>query len=192
MKMQLLEYAAFQSVPWKNGAGKAVVLAVHPTDANLGNFAWRVSITEIDEAVAYSLFPGVNRTQILLTGQGLHLKGSQQYDLMSAYDVVDFDGESKLSCELVSGACRVLNIMVRRNMAAAEIKVIHGSGVVQLAGDCHLFYVASGKYALTSADAAALRIGAGDGLLIRECNVLMHANAEQEAVLIVVSLTDNH
>lgn len=188
MNVQPLEYAEFQPVPWKNGAGKAIVLAVHPADASMENFAWRVSIAEIDEAVAYSLFPGLNRTQILLTGQGLHLKGMQQYDLITAYDVIDFDGESELSCELVSGACRVLNIMVRRSLAAAEVKVVRGSGLMQLVGDNHLFYVAFGKYVLSSTHAAAIHIKSGDGLLIHERNVLMQASAGEEAVLIVVSL----
>lgn len=188
MNAQLLEYAEFQPVPWKNGAGKTVTLAIHPADASMEDFAWRVSIAEMDEAVAYSLFPGVNRTQILLTGQGLHLKGMQQYDLITAYDAVDFDGESVLSCEPISGTCRVLNIMVRRNLAAAEVKLLRGSGLMQLAGDCHLFYVAFGKYALTLGHSAAIHIKAGDGLLIHQRNVVMQASAGEEAVLIGISL----
>jgi uncharacterized protein len=189
MHFQLLEHEFCQPVPWKNLAGEAVTLATYPADAGIDDFDWRVSTAQIDQAVDYSLFPGVDRTQILLAGHGLRLKGRQVHDLLTVYAAVDFDGESPVRCDPIEGACRVMNIMVRRRVATAGFELLHGSGLRPLTADHHLFYVAQGQYVITSADIVGeICMEAGDALLINHGNKSVQASTADDGVLIDITL----
>ena len=44
-----LPRAGFRSMPWANGGGVTHELAVHPIDASLQSFDWRVSLAEVRE-----------------------------------------------------------------------------------------------------------------------------------------------
>ncbi len=61
-------------MPWKNGGGTTLELAVAPPGATLDSgFAWRLSSAEVAASGPFSAFPGLERTLLLLAGDGFRL-----------------------------------------------------------------------------------------------------------------------
>jgi uncharacterized protein len=66
--MRVVRFAALPAVPWKNGGGTTVEIAVHPPSAGTDAFDWRVSAAEIREAGPFSRFDGIDRALAILDG----------------------------------------------------------------------------------------------------------------------------
>lgn len=98
---------------WLNGGGATREIASQP---ETGEFGWRASIADIDRDGAFSVFPGVDRTLTLVAGNGVLLTSPGAFERLPAREgePVAFSGDLDLSAELLDGACRVFNIMVRR------------------------------------------------------------------------------
>ncbi|GBU09067.1 hypothetical protein AwWohl_02050 [Gammaproteobacteria bacterium] len=60
--------------PWKNGQGATRQVMIFPFEATLDNFIWRASIANVTQKGAFSLYPNVKRSLILLSGNNLELK----------------------------------------------------------------------------------------------------------------------
>ena len=155
------------------------------------DFEWRISIAEIDRATSYSVFSGIDRTQILLTGQGLGLRAaSWRFCLAEPYQSVDFSGDTAVECELINGLCTVLYVMVRRELMTAEAEIIRGSFHRALDGMHHVFFVAQGAYEICCPDVPVTRtLTAGNGLRLDAGGHMLRARtvAATEAVMIAVS-----
>ena len=67
---RLIQYASLRPTPWKNGGGVTTELAMSPPGAGLDNFDWRVSLASIAEDGPFSQFPGVDRTLVMVAGDG--------------------------------------------------------------------------------------------------------------------------
>src|SRR5258707_14720415 len=67
---RVLSPSDYRRMPWKNGGGHTHEIAAHPEGAGMAAFAWRVSIAEIAQDGPFSSFPGVDRTLVLLAGNG--------------------------------------------------------------------------------------------------------------------------
>lgn len=167
---RLIRAASGLRMPWKNGGGWTTLIAVWPESAGDENFGWRLSIAEIERSQPYSIFPGVDRRQLLLTGPGLLLTNAgERHELAEPYDVAGFSGDTALMCE-PAGPCRVLNLMTRRGMVNAEMAVLHGNFSIKSGRGPLLLHVATGEYRLrapAAVDDGVLRSGdtlvAGDG-----------------------------
>ena len=70
---RLLAPRDFRRMPWKNGAGRTAEIAAWSPDTGDAGFAWRVSIAEIERDAAFSAWRGVDRTFVLLDGDGVVL-----------------------------------------------------------------------------------------------------------------------
>ncbi|WP_343064738.1 HutD/Ves family protein [Marilutibacter spongiae] len=82
---------------------------------------WRLSIAEIDEDTAYSCFPGIDREQMLLSGNGLRLRiGGHAVSLLPPHDRHVFPGEAAVFAELVDGRVQAINLMWRRGRVALQ------------------------------------------------------------------------
>ncbi len=137
----------YRRVRWKNGrgwtreavqgrlvqgaGGPALVEGSEPDagpqlgDGNAGHngpdeaWDWRLSIAEIDEDAAYSCFPGIDREQMLLSGNGLRLRtGEHVVSLLPPHDRHVFPGEAAVFAELVDGRVQAINLMWRRGRVA--------------------------------------------------------------------------
>ena len=60
----------FKQMPWKNGLGVTTELAKRCWPADAEAFAWRVSRAAVASDGAFSAFPGVDRTLLVLPGGG--------------------------------------------------------------------------------------------------------------------------
>ena len=126
----LIPFAGLTPVPWKNGGGNTIEIAIGPPDAGFDDFDWRVSLATISEDGAFSQFPGVDRTLALVDGHGMTLQIDGEPALISdAEPVVAFDGASEVSARLNRGPTLDFNVMSRSE------RCWHQFGRRRLSGD---------------------------------------------------------
>ncbi len=76
----VLSPADYRRMPWKNGGGHTTEIAAFPAGAGLASFVWRVSIADVLQDGPFSPFPGIDRTLVLLEGEGMRLSGDGRAD----------------------------------------------------------------------------------------------------------------
>lgn len=116
--MRLLKSDDHRRMAWKNGRGETVEIAVFPPEAGLGDFGWRVSMAAVVEDGAFSLFPGVDRTLAVLTGEGVDLDvadvGARR--VTADGEPLAFAADAPTRARLVGGPITDLNVMTRRGV----------------------------------------------------------------------------
>jgi len=112
----------FTKVPWKNGAGYTLELAVSQ-DGSLSEFDWRLSIATVSQNGIFSDFSGLTRQLVLISGQGLSLTHDQKNtdSLNELMDFAYFDGGCKTTAQLNNGSIDDFNIMVRTGKFRADV-----------------------------------------------------------------------
>lgn len=122
--MQMLRAADYRIMPWKNGAGSTTEIAVSPEGSALDDFDWRISMARVDAAGAFSLFPEIDRTLLVLDGAGMVLNttghGIAELDRDAA--PYAFPGDSETDATLIGGPIVDLNIMSRRGRVRHSVK----------------------------------------------------------------------
>ncbi|MEX2631088.1 MAG: HutD family protein [Tistlia sp.] len=110
--------------PWKNGGGESADVALAPEGAGLEDFDWRVSIARVDGDGPFSLFPGVERTLAVLSGEGLRLAVGEAppVELTPGSAPHRFPADVATDCRLLGGAVTDLNVMARRGRVEARLK----------------------------------------------------------------------
>jgi uncharacterized protein len=121
--MQIIRQSALTPAPWKNGGG--VTYEAIRVPASGDPFRWRVSVAHIDRSGPFSDFAAYHRVMILLKGRGAALKfaNGDERLLMNVGDLAQFDGALAAQCELLSGPCVDLNLMVAKPLQAADVQV---------------------------------------------------------------------
>lgn len=113
------------ATPWKNGGGSTCEIASWPPGSTLEDFDWRVSIATIAASGPFSVFPGVDRTLMLLDGDGMKLKGDGVHALLDTpYEPFEFSGDVAVDCTLLGKPSSDLNVMCRRDRYRAEVRVV--------------------------------------------------------------------
>ena len=161
----------YQRVRWRNQLGWTREIVRQPDgDA----WDWRLSIAEIERDAAFSLFPGVERELVLLTGNGLRLRldNSQMHELRPPHGRLRFAGERIVSGELIDGPTHDFNLMWRRARVQAQLwhrplvgpMVIfgnpHSTWAVHLIAGQARFVDESGLPPMAAGDTAILMAGA--------------------------------
>lgn len=140
--------AALTATRWKNGGGLTREIAAYPVGAGLDTFVWRVSVAEVERSGPFSQFPGVDRTLVLLAGAGMHLSQAHgaTLALIEPLALARFDGAAAVDAQLVDGATRDFNLMVRRDRAQASVEFWQGSHANRRVfdADAALVFCASG------------------------------------------------
>jgi environmental stress-induced protein Ves len=106
--------ADYRRVRWKNGLGWTTELAIRPTIQ--GEFDWRVSIAEVDADCEFSCFPGIDRSLLVLAGEGMALTvgDSPAVELRAGGLPLAFSGDLPAHARLLGGPTRDFNVMTRR------------------------------------------------------------------------------
>jgi len=136
-------------MPWRNGGGATLELALEPADATLeGGFSWRVSSAEVGSSGPFSPFPGMDRWLMLLEGAGLDLDfGARgRVDLTEPFRPIRFSGDWPAHAALVDGPCRDLNLMVDagRLKSSVEVLPLTAPRVLPITAATTLLFVARG------------------------------------------------
>ena len=127
MSLQAFSRATLPAMPWKNGGGTTQEIASWPPGAGLDAFGWRVSIACIAASGPFSVFPGIDRSIMLLEGDGVRLftaDGRIDHRLDVPHRPFAFSGDAALDCTLLGGASHDFNVMTRRGQWRAEVQVL--------------------------------------------------------------------
>nr|WP_325264272.1 HutD family protein [uncultured Rhizobium sp.] len=120
--MRILPASDHKRMPWKNGKGETVEIAVFPEAASVDDFDWRISMATVAEDGPFSVFADIDRTLSILTGEGIELSVEGEPDRVLRPDTPPhaFPADAVTSARLLSGPITDLNVMTRRG------KFIHG------------------------------------------------------------------
>lgn len=90
---QLIRYQDCPSTPWKNGGGSTKQLLISPSNADLSNFNYRISIASISSNGPFSSFIGIDRQLVILEGDGVELNINSREE---AKQLIDLRGEERI------------------------------------------------------------------------------------------------
>lgn len=135
-----LDPAMIRAMPWKNGGGSTLELAIAPKGASLDDFAWRISSAQVALDGAFSSFPGIDRSLAVLAGNGVYLQrgDGQRETLLSGGAIAVFGGEEAISAQLLDGPITDLNLMTRRGAWSHELRLVRLQGEQALENDAEI------------------------------------------------------
>ncbi|MGY0560865.1 HutD/Ves family protein [Luteimonas sp. A277] len=105
---------------WRNGLGWTRAIMAWPDD---GDWLWRLSVAEIEQAAPWSLFPGIARDQVLVEGEGLRLRfgDGRVEELLPPHGRARYDGGEAVTGEPIDGRAVALNLMWRRDRLEIDV-----------------------------------------------------------------------
>jgi environmental stress-induced protein Ves len=114
----ILRSEDYKRMPWKNGGGETLEIAVFPQGASVGNFDWRISMATVSADGGFSTFPGIDRIITILDGDAitLSIEGRSPVLLDQASEPYAFPGDVATMGRLRAGTIADLNLMVRRGL----------------------------------------------------------------------------
>ena len=114
--MKLYRASEHKRMPWKNGGGETVEIAVFPSGAGVDDFDWRISMATVASDGPFSIFLNIDRTLSILDGAGISLamEGGQEVALHGASLPFSFAADIAVAATLVDGPVTDLNVMTRR------------------------------------------------------------------------------
>jgi len=98
------------------------------TIASLQEFGWRISVADITQSGAFSIFPEIDRSIVLLDGGGVALSSTAagwQQRLDTPLRPFSFRGEDDCHATLLDGPSRDFNAMTRRGRFRHQVEIRH-------------------------------------------------------------------
>ena len=135
-ELTIIRKASFTATPWKNGGGITHEAIRVPAAGD--PFRWRVSVAHIDASGPFSEFAAHDRKMVLLQGAGIELRFADgvKQTLREVGQLIQFDGANAAQCELLSGPCVDLNLMIlKSDRAAVRVERVAESVAVSAALD---------------------------------------------------------
>ncbi|MGK6317049.1 HutD/Ves family protein [Neorhizobium sp. DT-125] len=135
--MRILRSADYKRMPWKNGGGQTTEIAIFPPDATVNDFDWRISMATVGEDGPFSIFPGIDRTLSVLSGEGIELtiSGKPSIALVPASEPCRFAADVPTGARLTGGPITDLNVMTRRGRFTHDVTRRICQGQVQVRSD---------------------------------------------------------
>ena len=126
--MKLYRAHEHKRMPWKNGGGETVEIAVFPSGAGVDDFDWRISMATVASDGPFSIFPGIDRTLSILDGAGISLamEGGEDVALNGASLPLSFAADIAVAATLVDGPVTDLNVMARRGRYRHSVERVTG------------------------------------------------------------------
>lgn len=161
----------YVSMPWKNGGGHTLQLAIAPEGADLSSFEWRISSADVDSSGPFSLFAGFDRSLAVLEGNGLMLELDSLHATILTPDnkPLAFRGEQQVHAALFDGPIRDLNVITRRACWTHTLERLQFSGSLQCDMQADLVFIFNARGDAVQCKTLAGReagIGEGESVLI--------------------------
>lgn len=164
--IQVLRAGDRVASPWKNGGGTTTEVIKSPSDADLNNFDWRVSIAQIASSGPFSAFRGIDRHLALLEGcLSLKIAGRDAIELTAGSSPIGFPGDAATEAELIGDKAVDLNVMVRRDAFTAQVTRRVLAGAVQSVAAVTLIFPLADV--VVSVDAANIGLAYQDAIFMR-------------------------
>lgn len=140
-------------MPWKNGGGVTVEIAIHPINASVDNFDWRISTATVANDGPFSIFPDIDRTLSVLQGNGIFLDvEGVETTLTRETAPFAFAADASSGARLIDGPITDLNVMTRRLSFTHQVTriVTNDSVIVEAESGTVLIFCAEGNFELKS------------------------------------------
>lgn len=126
--MKILRASEYKTMPWKNGGGVTVEIAIHPPGASVDAFEWRISMATVAQDGPFSSFPGIDRTLAIIEGNGMALSiaGDEPVALTTKSTPLPFAADVPVDASLMDGSIVDLNIMTRRSSFSHSVERLSG------------------------------------------------------------------
>lgn len=168
--MKLLRADDHRRMPWKNGKGVTIEIAIHPQDATVESFDWRLSTASVESDGPFSIFEGIERSLAVLTGDGiiLTLEG-HDHRLTKGSPPLGFPADSPTTARLIGAPITDLNAMSRRGKASHRLirQPVSGPTGLVLNGTTCVIFCAEGQVSIANETLSAL-----DCLRFEDCAAL--------------------
>jgi len=170
MPIRLVDSCTARQLPWKNGQGVTLELAISPPGADLGNFEWRISSARVDSDGPFSHFPGIERSLALLSGVGLRLYLPEPIGLDPGNPVVSFAGERDVRAELLDDPVQDFNLMSRREhwQHHLEYRELMGEDWLDCSAVLFIYCMDGPALDCLTPDGSRWQLVQGQGLLLEE------------------------
>ncbi|GGE04340.1 HutD-family protein [Aureimonas endophytica] len=186
--MRVLRSVDHRRMAWKNGGGETVEIAVHPAEADLAGFDWRVSMAHVASDGPFSRFPGIDRTLAILSGAGLRLDidGLGRHDLAPGDAPLAFPADVATTAVLKDGPITDLNVMTRRGALRhrVERRTVADALALRVAAPWILL-LPRDPLTVTAETGIPVALAAGDALLLEGDTGPLTLAAERAALFVV-------
>ncbi|ACP26493.1 hypothetical protein NGR_c27440 [Sinorhizobium fredii NGR234] len=188
--MKILRSNDYRHMPWKNGGGETIEIAVSPDRAPLSDFDWRVSMATVANDGLFSSFPGIDRTLSILEGAGmtLSIEGRPPKLLTVADAPLSFPADVTTSAKLANGPITDLNVMTRRQSLRHRVRKLHVEHSQPITSHARelIFFCHRGSVAL-STEGVSATLHALDTAVLQPVAVTLSADIASEVFLIEIS-----
>jgi len=183
--MRILRSHDYRRMRWKNGGGETTEIIVSPDGAGLDTFNWRVSMAHVASDGPFSLFPDIDRTLVVLSGNGIRLRvdGIGDVNLTTAAEPFPFPADVAAGADLIDGPIHDLNVMSRRGV------VRHTLSRIAVSGPCAIAAAAESTLLLVQGGGARVEAGAIQDILSDGDSILLPAGHEDIVMTPVTTLT---
>jgi environmental stress-induced protein Ves len=184
----LLKASTYRRMPWKNGGGETVEIAISPEGATVSDFDWRISMATVAADGPFSIFPEIDRTLSILQGHGMALTIDSRAPVLLTQesDPLAFPADVPVSATLADGPITDLNVMTRRAGPRHHVEraSIDGEGDVEVNAPVWLVLCHSGSLTARWSDQIA-ELSQGDTLRLENCAGARVALAGQSLCYII-------
>lgn len=167
MSVRLQRFNEHRAMPWKNGLGvtREVIACLQGGDTS--RFLWRISMATVTGSGPFSVFPGIDRTIAVMTGDGMRLTvdGHAQPPLTTASNPYAFSGDAAVYADSLGGETLDLNVMTERGCWHHEMQRITLDREVNLSIDADLAAIAFAGRTKARVGDEIVAADAGDVLL---------------------------
>ncbi|HEV2900976.1 MAG TPA: HutD family protein [Pseudaminobacter sp.] len=188
--MRIIRAADCRRMPWKNGGGETVEIAISPEGVAIDGFDWRLSMARVETDGPFSLFTGIDRTLAVLEGEGifLNVEGQNPLELTRSMAPFSFPADAPTSAALIAGPITDLNMMTRRGKAAHS--------VIRITVDKAYKLSSKAQELLLFCQSGTVRVGADAALLLEPHDTLhacdfpevLHLRADGPADLFLIEI----
>jgi len=186
-----LPAAGFRRSPWKNGGGETAEIAAFPEGAGFDAFLWRISMAKVATSGPFSVFPGIDRTLSVLTGEAITLafEGRASVPLNRASAPYSFAADLAVSGTVSGAGITDLNVMSRRGAARHHVSRMRLEGVqgVTPLGTTLMVLALEAAISIRSG-AERLALAAGDAALIDHVDGDLSLEAARPTEIFLIDL----
>ena len=143
MQYTITPPSQFKKIPWKNGKGSTIELAINK-GATLDNFDWRISMADVVENGPFSDFSGYLRHLILIKGHSITLEHEEKEpDFLTQHlNYAKFLGSNKTTGILPAGPITDFNIMTKTSLYDVDVFTAEHATIKQLT-NCNFAFIYS-------------------------------------------------
>lgn len=119
--------------PWRNGAGVTRRIASGTiTSRGTDHPDWTLSLADIETDCAFSSFPGMRRTAVVVGDDPVDLTVNGTTHTLALLDRIGFDGEDDVCANPTRRPTRLLNLMARREACdgALTLRNLRGAHMI--------------------------------------------------------------